>query len=154
MDGTNLEQEEKIIEINIQIDKPIVLLLLLVIIISQSVYIGYTYLNPKKQTENTGQIPSQQENKEPESPEIPPIAHNITNLEPARTFEEMTAHLNASGCQNIIRWGLSNWNGKHLNANYTEALAMAGESPFVGVDEGILAFIFLKDGEAWIYFIP
>lgn len=148
-----MTEEEKIIEINIQIDKPIIVLALLIIIVTQTIYIGYLRFYPKKVMGEVTDNAEHDNLQEIKTTNNTDSILNITSLEKPKSFEEIKSHLIAVGCKNIILWDKEHWQGKHLEVTYTEALKLASISPFVGVDEDTFAFIFLKDGEIWIYFI-
>ncbi len=147
-----MTEGEKIIEINIQIDRPIIVLALLFIVVTQAIYIGYLQFYPKKLTDQVTDN-AELDNLEKQTTNSTNSIFNITSLEKPKSFEEIKSHLVAVGCKNIIPWDKEHWQGKHLEVTYVEALIFASKSPFVGVDEDTPAFIFLKDGEIWIYFI-
>jgi len=142
-----LAEEEKIIEINIILDKPYVLVILLVIILFEAGYIGYLHFFRGSGVKNTGL-----DLKEPENIiELDTTKETSSNFTEPETFDDLKADLIAVGVKKIIDLEIKDFRGKHLEANYTAALKLAKESAFVCVNENIVAFIMFLDGEILIW---
>ena len=143
-----MAEEEKIIEINITLDKPYIIVILLVIILFEAGYIGYLHFFQGSGAENTGIDLEEQEN-EIELNATKEISFNFTEPE---TFDELKAGLIAVGVEKIIYLDIKDLGGKHLEANYTTALKLAKEAAFVCVNENIVAFMIYLDGELLLWF--
>ena len=143
-----MEEEERTIEINIALDKPLVIALLIVIVVLETSYIGYLHFSPK--SEARGSSPVLEEPKTID--EAKEAGEPSFDFDEPKTFDELKADLIAVGCEHIIEdWDY--WKGRVLEANYTEALKSAKKAAFVGVNEGIEAFIFFLEGELHIWFM-
>ena len=143
-----MAEEEKIIEINITLDRPYVIVILLVIMLLEAGYIGYLQFFQGSVANNTNLDLEEPEN-EVELDTTKEISFNFTEPE---TFDELKAGLIAVGVENIIDIDVQDWQGKHLEANYTAALNLAKEAAFVCVNENVLAFMMYLDGELLIWF--
>ncbi len=141
-----MAEEEKIIEINIILDKPYVLVILLIIIFFEAGYIGYLHFFRGSGAKNTG---LDLEETEIEIDTTVVVPFNFTEPE---TFDELEADLIAVGVKKIIDLEVNELGGKHLVANYTAALKLATESAFVCVNENVVAFMMYFDGELFIWF--
>jgi len=141
-----LAEEEKIIEINITLDKPYVIVILLLIILFEAGYIGYLHFFQGSGVKNTGLDLEETENK------IDTIKDTSFNFTEPETFDELKADLVAVGVMKIIDLEVKDWQGKHLEANYTSALKMAKDAAFVCVNENTVAFMMYHDGELLIWF--
>lgn len=141
-------EEEKTIEININLDKPLLMAFLLIIIIIEAGYIGYLHLSPKGEPQeppfNHNETETTNATEVPETP-----SSNFTEPE---TFEELKAGLIAAGVKNIVKLDPKDWQGKHLEVSYIEALELAKKAAFVGVDEEVVAFLIYIDKEFYIWF--
>jgi hypothetical protein len=124
--------EEKIIEIKINVDRPIVISVLLVFILVETVFIFYG-----------GVIPQKIEDARAWDPDL--------TFEEPETVDELLFHLDVVGCNNLIEWDTKNWIGKHLDLEYVDALELAKESPFVGYNREFIAFIIVREGELMIW---
>ena len=126
-------EQEKIIEINLNLDRPIMIALLLSIILIESVFIFYGGNFPTK-----GGV------------EIPVIFDR--NFEEPESVDELLFDLDIIGCKNVIEWGNEYWSGKHLDIEYADAIQLAKKSPFVGYNRGFISFIIFSEGEfkMWI----
>jgi len=143
-----LGEEEKTIEININLDRPLLMGLLLVIIVIEAGYIGYLYLSPKGETQEPPINHNETETTNAtEVPETPP-----SNFTEPETFEQLKSGLIAAGVKNIINLDPKDWQGKHLEVTYVEALELAKRAAFVGVDEEVVAFLIYVDKEFYIWF--
>jgi hypothetical protein len=131
-----LDEEERTVEITIHLDKPLVFVILLFIIILQSGYIGYLTFFPEREASESAS----------EDDEI-----NF-DLEEPETFEELREDLLAVGCQHVVNLYVDDMRGKHLEVSYPDALKLAREAGFVGVNESIMGFIMYLDGEYYIWF--
>jgi hypothetical protein len=143
-----LAEEDKIIEINITLDKPYIIVILLVIILLEAGYIGYFQFFQDGGAKNINPELGEPEN-EIELDTTKEISFNFT--EP-KTFDELKAGLIAVGVEKIINLDIKDWTGKHLEANYTAALKLAKEAAFVCVNENIVAFMIYLDGEFYLWF--
>jgi len=143
-----LAEEEKIIEINITLDKPYVIVILLIIVFLEAGYIGYLYFFKGVGAKNTGLDFRESENNIEPNTTIE-ISTNFTEPE---TFDELKADLIAVGVKNIVDIEVTDMGGRHLEANYTAALKTAQEAVFVCVNENIVAFMVYLDGELLIWF--
>lgn len=124
--------EERTIELNINLDRPIIITILLTVILVESVYIFYGgFSSPEKGSEPVGSF-------------------NMPGEEP-ETVDELLFHLEVIGCKNVIEWDTKFWSGKHLEIEYVDALQLAKESPFVGYNRGFVAFIILNEGNLQIW---
>ena len=125
--------QEKTIELNINLDRPIVIAILLAIILLESVFIFYG-----------GDFSTE---REVASPVI-----SDRNFEEPESVDELLFDLEVIGCKNVIEWGTQFWSGKHLEIEYVDALQLAKESPFVGYNREFVAFIILNEGnlEIWM----
>ncbi len=141
-----MAEEEKVIEINIALDKPYVIVFLLIIIVFEAGYIGYLHLFQSGVAENTTIDVEEPENEIDATKEI------TLNFSEPKTFDELKAGLFANGVEKIIDLEVQDWHGKHFDANYTEALRLAKEAAFVCVNENIVAFMMYIDGEFLIWF--
>jgi hypothetical protein len=141
-----LAEEEKVIEINIALDKPYLIVFLLIVIVFEAGYIGYLRFFQSGEAENTNL-----DIEEPEN-EIDAIKEISFNFSEPETFDELKAGLLAIGVEKMIDLEVQDWHGKHLDANYTEALRLAKEASFVCVNEDIVAFMMYIDGEFLIWF--
>ncbi len=141
-----MAEEEKIIEINITLDKPYVIVVLLIIVLFEAGYIGYLHFFQGSGARNTGIDLEGPENKIDTTKEI---SFNFTEPE---TFDELRADLIEVGVKKIIDLEVEDLLGKHLEANYTTALKLAKESAFVCMNENIVAFVMCLDGELFIWF--
>ncbi|MDH5770443.1 MAG: hypothetical protein OEZ25_04055 [Candidatus Bathyarchaeota archaeon] len=141
-----MAEEEKIIEINIALDKPYVIVFLLIIIVFEAGYIGYLHFYKSGEAENAN-IDLEEPDKE-----IDVIKEIPFNFSEPKTFDELKADLFAIGVEKIIDLEVQDWHGKHFDANYTEALRLAKEAAFVCVNENIVAFMMYIDGEFLIWF--
>jgi len=143
-----LVEEEKIIEINIILDKPYVIVILLIIILFEAGYIGYLHFFQGSGSNNTGI-----DLEEPEDElELDTTTETSSNFTEPESFGELKADLIAMGVKKIIDLEVEEWRGKHLEANYTAALKLAAEAAFVCVNENIVAFMMYIDGELLIWF--
>ncbi|UCD44841.1 MAG: hypothetical protein JSV27_12140 [Candidatus Bathyarchaeota archaeon] len=124
--------EEKTIELNINLDRPVIITILLTIILVESVYLFY------------GGFSSPETESEPE------INFNMPDEEP-ETVDELLYHFEVIGFKNVIEWDVQYWSGKHLELEYIDALKLAKESPFVGYNKGFVAFIILNEGNLMIW---
>ena len=140
-----MAEEEKIIEINIILDKPYVIVFLLVIILFEAGYIGYLHFFQGSGAKNAGF------DLEPEN-EIDTTSEISFNFTEPETFGELKADLIAVGVEKIIDLEVKDLGGKHLEANYTAALKLAKEAAFVCVNENTVAFMMYLDGEFLIWF--
>jgi len=140
-----LAEEEKIIEINITLDKPYMIVLLLIVILFEAGYIGYLHFFQGSGANNTGP------DLEPENKinTTKDVSFNFTEPE---TFDELEADLIAVGVEKIIEIEVQDMRGKHLEVNYSDALKLARESAFVCVNENLVAFMMFYDGEVLIWF--
>lgn len=134
--SVQLDEEERTVEITIHLDKPLVFVILLFIIILQSGYIGYMTFFPEQEASESAL----------EDDEI-----NFDLKEP-ETSEELREDLLSVGCQHVVDLDVDDMHGKHLEVTYSEALRLAREAVFVGVNEGIMGFIMYLDGEYYIWF--
>jgi len=141
-----LAEEEKIIEINIALDKPYVIVFLLIIIVFEAGYIGYLRFFQSGEAENANLDLEEPENEIDATKEI------TFNFSEPKTFDELKAGLFAIGVEKIINLEVQDWHGTHFDANYTEALRLAKEAAFVCVNENIVAFMMYIDGEFLIWF--
>lgn len=141
-----MAEEEKVIEINIALDKPYVIVFLLIIIVFESGYIGYLRFFQSGEAENTDL-----DIEEPET-EIDASKGMSFNFSEPKTFDELKADLFAIGVEKIIDLEVQDWHGRHFDANYTEALRLAKEAAFVCVNEDIVAFMMYINGEFLIWF--
>ncbi len=139
-----MAEEEKIIEINITIDKPYVIVFLLIVILFEAGYIGYLHFFQGSKANNTGP------DLEPENNINTTIDVSFNFTEP-ETFDELKADLISVGVEKIIEIEVQDMRGRHLEANYTDALKMAREAAFVCVSENMVAFIMYYDGEVLIW---
>ena len=139
-----MAEEEKIIEINITLDKPYVIVLLLIVILFEAGYIGYLHFFPGSGAKNTGPD-LEPENKIDTTKDV---SFNFTEPE---TFDELKADLIAVGVEKIIEIEVQDFRGKHLDANYSDALKLARESAFVCVNENMVAFMMYYNGEVLIW---
>ena len=140
-----MAEEEKIIEINIILEKPYVIVLLLIVILFEAGYIAYMHFFQGSGAKNTGH------DLEPENINDTTIDVSFNFTEP-ETFDELKADLIAVGVEKIIEIEVQDIRGKHLEANYSDALKLARESVFVCLNENIVAFIMYLDGEVLIWF--
>jgi hypothetical protein len=124
--------QEKIIELNINLDKPIILAFLLVIILLESVFIFYG-----------GDFSTEKE-------VASPVIFNRTFEEP-ESVDELLFDLDIIGCKNVIEWDTEYWSGYHLELEYADAIQLAKESPFVGYNRGFIAFIIFREGRFQIW---
>lgn len=124
--------EEKIIELNINLDRPVVIAVLLAIILIETIYIFYGGVIPEKL-------------------ETPRETDSDVTFEEPETVDELLFHLEAVGCRNVIEWDMKNWAGKHLEVDYADALQLAKESPFVGYSREFIAFIIASEGKFMIW---
>lgn len=143
-----MAEEEKIIEINITLDKPYIMVILLVIILIEAGYIGYLQFFQSSVVDNSN-LDLEEPKNEVELNTTTEISFNFTEPE---TFDELKAGLIAVGVENIIDLDVQDWQGKHLEANYTVALNLAKEAAFVCVNENVVAFMIYLDGELLIWF--
>lgn len=79
-----------------------------------------------------------------------PVIIDRTFEEP-ESVDELLFDLNIIGCKNIIEWGTEYWSGYHLELEYADALQLAKESPFVGYNQGFIAFIIASEGKFMIW---
>lgn len=143
-----MAEEEKIIELNITLDKPYVIVILLVIILFEAGYIGYLQFFQGDVVKNTNT-----ELEEPENEiELNTTKEILFNFSEPETFDELKAGLIAMGVEKIIDLDVQDWQGKHFEANYTAALNLAKEAAFVCVNENVVAFMMYLDGELLIWF--
>lgn len=143
-----MAEEEKIIELNITLDKPYVIVILLVIILFEAGYIGYLQFFQGDVVKNTNY-----ELEEPENEiELNTTKEILFNFSEPETFDELKAGLIAMGVEKIIDLDVKDWQGKHFEANYTAALNLAKEAAFVCVNENVVAFMMYLDGELLIWF--
>jgi len=124
--------QEKIIELNINLDRPIVIAILLAIILLESVFIFYGG-DFSTEREVASPVIFDREFEEPES------------------VDELLFDLEVIGCKNVIEWDTQFWSGKHLEIEYVDALQLAKESPFVGYNRGFVAFIIASEGKFMIW---
>lgn len=124
--------EEKTIEVNINLDRPVVIAVLLAIILVEAVYIFYGGVIPEKR-------------------EVVREGDSDVTFEEPETVDELLFHLEVVGCRNIIEWEMKNWSGKHLEIEYVDALQLAKESPFVGYSREFIAFIIVSEGNFMIW---
>jgi len=124
--------QEKIIELDINIDRPIVIAVLLAIILLESVFIFYG-----------GDFST-------ESGVASPVISD-RNFEEPESVDELLFDLEVLGCNNVIEWGTQFWSGRHLEIEYVDALQLAKESPFVGYNRGFVAFIVASEGKLMIW---
>lgn len=124
--------EEKTIEVNINLDRPVVIAVLLAIILVETVYIFYGGVIPEKR-------------------EVAREGDSDVTFEEPETVDELLFHLEVVGCRNIIEWDMRNWSGKHLEIEYADALQLAKESPFVGYSREFIAFIIASEGSFMIW---
>jgi hypothetical protein len=73
------------------------------------------------------------------------------NFEEPESIDELIFDLNVIGCKNVIEWGNDYWSGTHLVLEYTDAIQLAKESPFVGYNRGFIAFIIFTEGKFQIW---
>ena len=139
-----MAEEEKIIEININLDKPYVIVLLLIVILFEAGYIGYLHFFRGSGAKQTGP------DLEPENKINTTIDVSFNFTEP-ETFDELKADLIAVGVEKIIEIEVQDLRGKHLDANYSDALKLARESAFICVNENMVAFMMYYDGEVLIW---
>ncbi len=138
-------EEEKIIEINITLDKPYVIALLIIVILFEAGYIGYLHFFQGSGAKNTGP------DLEPEN--IVNVTKDVSfNYTEPETFDELKADLIAVGVEKIIEIEVQDMRGKHLEVNYSDALKLARESAFLCVNKNIVAFMMYYEGEVLIWF--
>jgi len=147
-----MDEEERTIEVAINLDKPLVFVILILIIILQSGYIGYLTFFPEREANE----PASEDNElfpEREAGESASEGdeHNFDLGEP-ETFEELREDLLAVGCQHVVNLDVDDMNGKHLDVSYPDVLELARNAAFVGVNENILAFVMYLEGEYYIWF--
>ena len=124
--------QEKNIELNINLDRPIIIAFLLVIILLESVFIFYRWdFSTEKEVAS-------------------PVIFDRTFEEP-ESVDELLSDLDIIGCKNIIEWGTEYWHGYHLELEYEDAIQLAKESPFVGYNRGFIAFIIFREGRFQIW---
>ena len=147
-----MDEKERIVEIAIHLDKPLVFVILLFIIILQSGYIGYLTFFPEREasekaSEDAEFFPGWEASKSASE-------DDETNfvLEEPETFEELREDLLAVGCQHVVTLYVDDMYGKHLEVSYPDALKLARKAAFVGVNENILAFVMYLEGEYYIWF--
>jgi hypothetical protein len=124
--------EEKTIELNINLDRPVVIAVLLAIILVETVYIFYGGVIPEKRETTRGD-------------------NGDVTFEEPETVDELLFHLEVVGCRNVIEWDMENWAGRHLEIEYADALQWAKESPFVGYSREFIAFIIVSEGKLMIW---
>jgi hypothetical protein len=124
--------QEKIIELNINLDRPIMIAFLLVIILLESVFIFYG-----------GDFSTEKE-------VASPVIFDRKFGEP-ESVDELLFDLDIIGCNNILEWGTEYWSGYHLELEYAEAIQLAKESPFVGYTREFIAFIIFREGKFQIW---
>ena len=147
-----MDEEERTVEITIHLDKPLVFVILLFIIILQSGYIGYLTFFPEREA-STSASEDSEFFPEREASELTSEDDEIDfDLEEPETFEKLREDLLTVGCQHVIDLDMDDMHGKHLEASYSEALRLARESAFVGVNENIMGFNMYLDGEYYIWF--
>lgn len=133
------DEEEKVIEVNVDLGRPFVTLILIILVIAQAGYIGYITQGSRSSIENTDLVEGlEEEVSEPEGPEW---------------YVELKADIFEAGCDVIIEeWDY--WQGKHLDVGYEEMLEYAGKSKFVGIYRNMEAVYIFTNGTGYIWFIP
>ena len=144
-----MEGEERTIDINIALDKPLVIALLIAIIVLETSYIGYLHFFPKSESGKSSAAFEEPKTTD----ELKEAGNPSFDFDEPKTFDELKADLIAIGCEYIIEdWNY--WAGKILEVNYTEALKLAKKAAFVGVNKEMEAFIIFLDGEFYLWFMP
>lgn len=148
-----MDEEERTVEITINLDKPLVFIILLFIIILQSGYIGYLVFFQEREASGSP-LEDNEFFQEREASESASEDDEINfDLEEPETSEELREDLVSVGCQHVIELDVDDMHGKHLEVSYSEVLRLAREAAFVGVNEGIMGFIVYLDGEYYIWFV-
>jgi hypothetical protein len=133
------DEGERVIEVNVDLGRPFVTLLLIILVIAQAGYIGYVTQGSRSSTGNSNRGEGLDEGgSEPEGPDW---------------YIELREDLIEAGCEVIIEeWDY--WQGKHLDVGYEEALEYARQSKFVGIYRNMEAVYIFTNGTGYIWFIP